>query len=491
VPPPAPARAAPRRERFDSRFNDSDTVVWNIERDPSLRTTIVAIALLDRAPDWNRLRERILATSLSVPRLRQKVVPNPLGWGRPRWERDDDFDLDYHLRRVVVPPPGDLGAVLELAAPIAMAAFDKARPLWEFTLVEGLSGGRAALIEKLHHAFTDGVGGVRLAEAFVDDQREPRRRRGTARDVPPPAARPGGLLAGLVDAARDGAREVTTAAARSAELVAEMSLAAWRDPVALTAGTARGVRSVGRLLRPAREPGSPIMRHRGLSRQLRAFDVPLEELRRAAHTVDGTLNDAFLAAIAGGVREYHRCHRAAIDHVRVTMPVNLRTADDSLGNNRFTPVRFKLPISAVEPQERMRRLGELARRWRAEPALPASNVIAGALNRLPVAATTAIFGSMLKAIDLVATNVPGIERPVYLAGARVLRHYAFPPPSGASLGIALLSHEDVACIGITIDTAAVPDPDVLAECLEHGFADVLAVSPPATRRAKRPASIAG
>ena len=158
MPPPAPASSAPRRERFETRFNDSDTVVWNIERDPSLRTTIVAISLLDRAPDWNRLRDRILATSRSVPRLRQKVVPGPLGWGRPRWEHDGDVDLDYHLRRVVVPPPGDLDAVLELAAPIAMAAFDKARPLWEFTLVEGLSGGRAALIEKLHHAFTDGVG---------------------------------------------------------------------------------------------------------------------------------------------------------------------------------------------------------------------------------------------------------------------------------------------------------------------------------------------
>jgi hypothetical protein len=156
------------------------------------------------------------------------------------------------------------------------------------------------------------------------------------------------------------------------------------------------------------------------------------------------------------------------------MAINVREADDPIGNNRFTPVRFTLPVEAVPPREQMRRVGGLARRWQREPALRSSNTIASVLNRLPPAATTALFGSMLKGVDLVATNVPGFVHPVYLAGAEVLAHYAFPPPSGAACGIAFMSHGTSGCVGVTIDADAIPDPHILLECLEAGFAEVLA-----------------
>jgi hypothetical protein len=205
-----------------------------------------------------------------------------------------------------------------------------------------------------------------------------------------------------------------------------------------------------------------------------AFDVPLDGLRRAAHAAGGTLNDAFLAAVADGMCRYHERLGVEADSLRVTMPINLRRADDSLGNNRFTPVRFVLPVAACPPREQMRRLGAIARAWRREPALPASHAIAGVLNRLPAAATTALFGSMLKGVDLVATNVPGFRQRVYLAGAEVIAHYAFPPPSGAACGIAFMSHRATGCVGVTVDIDAIPEPDVLRDCLEAGFAAVLA-----------------
>jgi hypothetical protein len=157
------------------------------------------------------------------------------------------------------------------------------------------------------------------------------------------------------------------------------------------------------------------------------------------------------------------------------MPINRRRDDDPIGSNRFTPVRFTLPISDQDPEQQMRRLGEIARRWRHEPALPISDVLAGVLNRLPVVATTALFGTMLKGVDVLATNVPGLTGRVYLAGAEVLAHFAFPPVSGAACGIAFVSHGDLGCVGITIDTAAVPDPDVLGDCVHDGFRAVLAV----------------
>jgi hypothetical protein len=209
--------------------------------------------------------------------------------------------------------------------------------------------------------------------------------------------------------------------------------------------------------------------------------VSLDEALAAAHAAGGTLNDAFLAAVAGGLHRYHEVHGATAERLRVTMPINLRATDDTLGNNRFTPVRFALPIGVADPVERMHQLGELARKWRAEPALPVSNIIAGVLNRLPVAATTAVFGSMLKGVDLVVTNVPGLPTPVYLAGAEVLRHYAFAPPSGAACAIALMSHGDQACIGVNVDASAVPDPDVFTDCLRQGFHEVLAGAPTGKR----------
>lgn len=466
-----PATAV-RPTRFATRFNASDTVLWNIERDPTLRTTIVAIAVLDRAPDWDRLRERMLDVALDVPRLRQRVAGPQFGIGAPTWEDDPHFDLGYHLRRVALPPPGHFAALLELAAPIAMAPFDRARPLWEFTLVEGLDGGRAALIEKVHHAFTDGVGGMQLARAFVDADRDrPARRARTRVSTPPSTSRrsiPGGDLAQAFGAQLTGA----VAAAFG---VPRLALRALVDPLGFAVRTVRGTRSVGRLLAPASSPLSPIMRHRGISRRLAAFDVPLDAALAAGHAAGGTLNDAFLAAIAGGMYRYHQRHGVPVEALRVTMPVNRRRDGDPVGSNRFTPVRFTVPLKDEGPAERMRRLGELARQWRSEPAVPVSDVVAGALNRLPVVATTAVFGSMLKGVDLVATNVPGISERVYLAGAEVLRQYAFAPPSGAAVSIALTSHGDVACIGITADREAVPDLDVLRDCLQEGFDEVLDV----------------
>ena len=127
-----------RDARFPPHMAPADAVMWDIERDPVLRSTITAVALLDRTPDWDRLRTRLDRASRMIPRLRQRVVVPPMRLGLPRWVVDPHFELDYHLRRVRTPGGGSLADVLAVAEPIAMDAFHRARPLWQFTLLEGL-----------------------------------------------------------------------------------------------------------------------------------------------------------------------------------------------------------------------------------------------------------------------------------------------------------------------------------------------------------------
>ena len=472
-------------ERFDSRMNQSDTTLWRIERDPSLRTTIVGIAILSEAPDWERLRTRIEDISWEIPRLRQKVAEPALGLGTPRWVQDPGFDIGYHLRRMVAPPPGDLQTVLDIAGPIAMAAFDRARPLWEFTLVEGLADGRAALIQKIHHSVTDGVGAIRMARIAFDEHAH-EKHAPAPRPLEGGERRPSGLSV-AVDTMADQVLGAAHLVGRTATAMPGVMEKAALHPLKLAETLVGTAESIFKLVRPAKEPLSPVMRERGMARRLAAIEMSLTELKDAGHAAGGTMNDAYLAGVTGGMRRYHKRHGAVPAQLRVTMPINLRTEGDAIGNNRFTPARFALPIDVEDPVERMRNLGELARSWRKEPGLKFTDIVAGALNAMPPVVTTTVLGSMLKAIDFVATNVPGLDRPAHLAGATVEQQFAFAPPSGAAFSIALLSHLDRCTLGMVIDTTAVHDPDVLATCMAEGFEEVLAAGRKATGhpRAKR------
>src|SRR4051812_14521695 len=158
-------------DRFAHHMSDEDALMWHIEKDPVLRSTIVAVAVLDQPPDWDRLRARFDRATLLIPRLRQRVLSPPLRIGPPRWTFDPSFDLDFHLRRFRLAPPSSMRALLDVVGPIATASFDRARPLWEFTLLEGLDGEQCAMVMKVHHAITDGVGGMELLLHLVDFER--------------------------------------------------------------------------------------------------------------------------------------------------------------------------------------------------------------------------------------------------------------------------------------------------------------------------------
>jgi diacylglycerol O-acyltransferase / wax synthase len=463
-------------------MSDTDALMWTIEKDPLLRSTITTVMVFDRPIDRERLRLRLDRVSRSIPRLRQRVQSHTLSVAPPRWDPDPNFDLAYHVRYVRSGGPGldalgrpataePLQEVFSIAEPIAMQGFDRARPLWEFTLVDGLADDRCALIAKIHHSITDGVGGMKLMMELLDLDET-----GAAdRPLPPmPVPESRDERGRAVDAFVYEGRRQGAALARTTASAGRQAGRLRDDPVGIGTELLDTAASIVRMVRPAMAPLSPLMTGRSLSVHFESLQVPLAPMKRAARLVGGKLNDSFVAGVTGGLARYHHEMGLDVRELRMTMPINIRTdATEQVAGNRFTPVRFAVPIGIADPLARMSAIRSLMARQRREPALALSETLAGIINRLPATASTGLFGSMLKGIDFITSNVPGPPIPVYLAGARLERQIAFGPMTGAATNITLLSYLDDLNLGINTDPRAVTDPELLHSCLVDAFDEII------------------
>lgn len=462
----------PTRPVAPERLNATDATLWDIERNPSLRTTIVAVLILDRPVSRRRVVAELEATSRAIVRMRQVVVPNLGGIGAPSWVIDPDFVVDDH---VGFHETDDLAAAIDVhAATMATEPFDRARPLWEARAIS-TRGGRSALLLKVHHSLTDGVGGLRLLDAVLATSRRTPSPDLDALPVP---------VAGHEE--RQASSRLGTVAGRL--IGAELSMARWAaraalHPLASGGDAVRGAGSAGRLLAPSGAPLSPAMIARGPNRAIWTSDVDFARLRDAAGRHGCTVNHAFFAASIGAVAAYHQAIGAPAAQLRVTMPVSVRRSGDADGGNQWAPVRFVVPADIDDPVERMLTMRELVLSARRERAIGFSRSLAGVVQLLPSQISSAIVGGMVGGVDLTLTNVPGLTSARYFGGARVERLYPLAPTAGAALNIGLCSHLDVACVGALIDADAVPDRDALAEHLAAGFEDVLTAAerrPPST-----------
>ena len=320
-------------------MRNSDAFTWAMESDPRLRSTVVTVVVLDRSPDWDEVRSRFSLISRKVPIFRQRVVQSPPP-APPRWEFDPDFDLDFHMRRVTAPAPGSLDTALEMARVAAMGDFDRARPLWKATLVDGLENDSAAMVLKFHHALTDGVGGIQIAMLLFDVTEKPRKHGpvAAAPAVPPPA-----WLRGYRDTARYNAGLIRNALMGALKGAPRLIASGIRRPVRSVSSAAELAASVYRTVRPVNRTGSPLMNERSLIRRLGVLEVPFPQLRAAAHCCGGALNDAFVAGVAGGLRRYHEKHGVAVGDLHLCMPMSLRIEGDEIGGNRITLMRFDVP----------------------------------------------------------------------------------------------------------------------------------------------------
>lgn len=441
-------------------MNGADAVLWAIDADPNLRSTVTTLALLDRPPVFDDLRRRVKETTDAFPRLQQRVVEPPIGIGPPRWVDAPAFDLDSHVH-LSHGGGADTRGLLELAAAVAREGVDREAPLWQIVVVDDLEGGAGSVIVKFHHSLTDGVGGMELLLSMLDWSKHPRHRNAPGSLPNEPGAPVADQVLRRVAAGVGAAAGLPGAAFRSAARPVESARRIWETG-----------ESVVKLLNPGTTRLSPLFKGHSERWIFDTYELPMSEIRHAAAAAGGTVNDVFMAAVTGSLYRYHAKLGHEITGLRVNLPVSFRKPGDPAGGNRFTPVRFVVPVDEPDPLERARQLGALCRAWRAEPALPLTENIAFFLSRFPRQATTAVFGSMLYGVDFVATNVAGVDRRCYIAGAEVLRQFAFAPPSGAAVNFALVSHVGTACVGVNMDEAAVPEPELLMACLRDGFDEV-------------------
>jgi WS/DGAT/MGAT family acyltransferase len=444
-----------------------DCMFWRLEQERSLRSTTLAVSIFDVPPDRERLRRALLRTSHRVPRLRQRVVELPAPVGRPLWMPDLDFDIDYHLRWIAAPGEGDLQGVFDVAAWMAMQAFDRSRPLWEFVVVERLEGGQAALIQKMHHSVGDGAAGLALIAELYDLERD------ATHDEPEPPP-PSDLAENAFEVATEVLRADLADQPRAALRGLGAGLALLReDPWDAARQAAGQVRAVGDIMRSGPGPLSPIMHERSSRTQHAAWTLPNGSLAAAAKSQGCTFNAAYLSAIVGGLIQYHDHHGVRVDVLRGALPISLRGDDEAVASgNRLSIARFEAPMTERDPAERMRRLQALVNEQREPASLGAFEVIANMVNVLPIAFVLPLVLEEMRKSDFVATSMPGPPVPLYLAGSRVERLIPFGPTAGAAINLTLLSYGDEANVGLTVDAAAVPDRDVLAGCLQRSFDEI-------------------
>lgn len=423
--------------------------------------------------DLADLRRYIRRRLSGIPKLRQRAVwPAGLA-GRPRWVDDPDFRISRHVRSARVEPPGTEDQLLATSEELLMPVLDRRYPLWELWFVDGLEGGRVGVVEKIHHALVDGIGGVDLAVMLLESEQFPER---AEPDTTPPPVRVPSRARLLSVTAVEALREPPQLALRTAA-------GALAHPLE-TARTARSlVTAAVAMTRPRgggdiRAPHLTINEQIGPKRAYRIVRRPLGATRELAHALGGTVNDVVLSAVAAGLGSLLTDRGDGAEKIRVFVPVSVRGDDEHrvLGN-RVTGMIVPLSVEAMDPIDRFRVTHD-AVRWAKESG---EAQLSSALLRFlegfpePVIAGVSRLVHHQPIVNLVVTNVPGPTSPLYLMGGRMLEVFPVVPlTDNLTLSVGILSYLDRLAIGLWADRRHFPDLETLARRIGQGFDDLQA-----------------
>src|SRR5262245_53091362 len=448
---------------FDRAMSDAEGLMWRLEKDPHLSSTFGTVMLLDRAPNFDAFRRRMERTALAIPRLRQRVLPSAAYVSPPTWVDDPDFDIDLHVRRIACPKPGTLRQALDLASLAVADPLDRTRPLWQFVVVEGLRGGKAALIQKMHHTITDGERGVELSLQYLDFEPDapppppidPATREHADTPQPSTAESLMDLLAGTMRIPIGIAKQVR-------DLLADPT--AIPDASNAAAKTLRGILSQ---LSDTEGARSPLWTRRSLHRRIETARAPFRGTKDAANRLAGTPNTAFLTCAADAASAYHIEMGHPVESLRASMAISTRTKDS--GSNAFTLARMLVPTSDMPIAERFLAIDEATKIARESTKEAGLDALAAITTTLPTSLITRLARQQAQTVDFATSNVKGSPVPVYVAGAQLLEIYPIGPLLGVAFNLTLMSYLGSLDMALNIDSAAVESPELLAECLDRSF----------------------
>lgn len=454
---------------YDRKMSDAEGLMWRLEKDPYLSSTFGTVSILDRAPDFDLFRRRMERAAMVIPRLRQVVRTVPGNLAAPTWVDDSDFDIDRHVRRIALPKPADERTLFDFATATIADPFDRVRPLWQFTVVEGLRGGKAALIQKMHHTIADGESGVQLSLEFLDFERDA---------IPPPMPHPDTIQAAEErtddDAAAEVVRDFLAATFRLPLGVVRQVRELLEDPTQIPdAGTAAAetLRGIVGQLGDVDGARSPLWTERSLGRHLEVASAPFRPTKDAASALGGTLNTAFLTIATEAVSRYHIELGAPVDELRASMAISTRT-DDS-GANAFSLVRMLVPTSDMPIDERFRAI-QAATDRAVESARSASlDALAAFASTLPTSVVTRLARQQANTVDFATSNVKGSPIEMFVAGAQLLSNYAIGPLSGVAFNLTLLSYLGRLDMGLNTDSAAVSEPALLSTLISNAVDELI------------------
>jgi diacylglycerol O-acyltransferase len=456
------------------RLSPLDATFLYVE-DGTIHMHIASCALFEGpVPTYQELLDAYAAKLRWLPRYRQVVRFVPLQLGRPVWVDAEHFDLEYHVRQVVLPKPGGDDELRELMGHLMSQELDRRYPLWEAWLVNGLADGRWALVSKVHHCMADGIAGNDLMSTLLDPEPD------TPRPEPDawhPRRQPSGLR--LVG---DALTQLARSPYEQARAIRRLTRTPGRTLANLRAIGEGAVSEVARLL-PTR--ATSLSGGIGPRRRWTWTSLDVDDVKTIRRAFGGTFNDVVVSVVTGGLRDRLLAHEEPLETLtlRALIPVSVRTdAQRGIPDNRVSGMLAELPIAVSDPVERLaavrRHMDQLKSAHHVEATLALENVSALAPPPGVALAERAVLEVVRRipryGVNTVVTNVPGPQRALYLAGREMLEYRPYVPiATGARIGVAIMSYNGKLTFGVTGDEETAPDVELVARGIEKDAAALL------------------
>ena len=464
---------------MSDRLSGLDSSFLQLERGGAHMHVASTMVFEGSTPAYEDFAEHVLSRLHLVPRFRQRLRFVPFGQGRPIWIDDPHFNIRYHVRHTALPAPGSDEQLRNLAARVFSQRLDRSKPLWEMWLVDGLEGDRFALIGKSHHALVDGVSGVDITTVLFDAAPDPPEPVEREQWVPGPEPSDSQLFA-----------EALIERATSPAEIARGVRALLRGPRQAIAAAEQVIAAVGSFAGAGlAAPASPFNVEIGPYRRFAWVRGDLDDFKQTKNQLGGTVNDVVLAAVTGALGRYLRARGHSTNglELRAMVPISVRSDDEhgALGN-RVSAMMAPLPVWCEDPAERMKIVTETMGDLKKSRQAAGADVLTGLADFAPptIIGQAARLQSRQRFFNLVVTNVPGPQFPLYLLGNKMEATYPMVPLAGRqAVCVGIMSYDGQVNFGLIGDYDAIPGLDSLAEDLEAEI-DALSGAKAKTKRRK-------